>query len=262
MTNWKLLITLLALVMVYPTVSFAQDAAEGDELSTEGLMAAPVTDEEVPSEEAEVIDMPETEEMGVATYWGDEALEETVHGFFIVTRFGAQMFFLDGATKDSDPGFMTGLGFGYDILDKYLSLEVDALFSFHGGKSVAEYEPPTTSGTVKGMQRDFSMLRVPLAITGRYFPTKRFEIHGAVTGGLAYSPQAVEVTYDVNPNTGVVTPTVADGPVLDYYAGARIGVEYYTGLRHFSIGLDLEADYIIQHESLGFSVAPYVKYTF
>lgn len=213
----------------------------------------PVTADELAEEEAydEENSSDVDQSRGVETYWGDTPLTEVEKGFFINTRFGT-LLYLGGDLKDySDmAGFLVGLGFGYDIMPKLLSIELDLQFDFHGADIVGADGVNDPAATIEG---DFYSLRVPIALNIKYFTTKRVELYASVTGGISYTPQAKDGVKNGNPVTGYP---------LDYYAGIRTGVEYYTGLRHFSLGLDIEFDYLIQTAGMVLGITPTLKYTF
>lgn len=48
----------------------------------------------------------------------------------------------------------------------------------------------------------------------------------------------------------------------DVLVGAGVGVEYFTQLRHFSVGLQLDGLYAVQAGAPGLSLSPVVRYTF
>jgi hypothetical protein len=48
----------------------------------------------------------------------------------------------------------------------------------------------------------------------------------------------------------------------DILLAAGLGVEYYTQLRHFSVGLQVDGIYAVTAAAPGVSVAPFVRYTF
>ncbi len=49
---------------------------------------------------------------------------------------------------------------------------------------------------------------------------------------------------------------------LDVLVAGGLGVEYFTRLRHFSIGLEANFNFLVLTQSFGFSVLPSVRYTF
>lgn len=48
----------------------------------------------------------------------------------------------------------------------------------------------------------------------------------------------------------------------DVVVGGGVGVEYFTRLRHFSVGLALDGLYALQAKSAGIALAPTLRYTF
>jgi hypothetical protein len=51
-------------------------------------------------------------------------------------------------------------------------------------------------------------------------------------------------------------------PDSDILVFAGPGVEYYTRLRHFSVGLEVTASYLVSSGSFGFAVSPNLRYAF
>lgn len=241
----KLVLLAVLLVFCWPLGLMAQE--EDD------LLGAPVTEEDVAAEEAidEAEGPKDVDSRGVETWWGDEDLNDVEKGFYINSRLGTLIYLGSGYGDYANAGIMYGLGLGYDILPKWLSLEVGAIFNFHGANILDENGLRKPDAMVRG---DFGALRVPVALNVRYFTTKRVELYVSVTGGLNYNAQSID-GFDANGDS-------IGGNKLDGYAGGRVGVEYYTGLRHFSIGLDMEFDYIFSAKSMALAIAPTLKYTF
>lgn len=48
----------------------------------------------------------------------------------------------------------------------------------------------------------------------------------------------------------------------DVLVGGGLGAEYYTQLRHFSVGLQVDGLYVLSAKAPGFAVTPVVRYTF
>ncbi len=51
-------------------------------------------------------------------------------------------------------------------------------------------------------------------------------------------------------------------PDSDILVFAGPGVEYYTRLRHFSVGVEVTGNYLVNGGSFGFAVAPNIRYAF
>ncbi len=265
MKRWLVCILVAGLLFTFPFSSFAQEEDEdfGEEMEEDaGQGADSLSDEAISEEELDAFDESEPEESpvasrGVVTYWGDEELNEVEKGFFINGRLGLNTYLtgdITDDTKNNGLGFMFGFGLGYDVMKRLLSLELDVLTSFHNADVIGD-----DMGGIRDdakISGDIQLLRTQLALNIKYFTTKRWELYVAPTGGITYSPR--NVAKDANGD-----PLIdEDFPELDYQAGLRLGFEYYTGLRHFSIGLDLEVDYYIQLAAVGMHVAPMLKYTF
>ncbi len=246
----RLIMLCVALALVALPLSLFAQEYDDEEL---GIGESGVTEDELAeAEAAEEVDAPTKDARGVETYWGTEDLNEVEKGFFMNTRIGFLMY-LSGLSDNADAGMMFGGGLGYDVVDKLLSIELDALASFHAADVVDGATGfPDPEAQVSG---DFAALRVPLVLNFKYFTTKRLELYASVLGGLFYNDKSID-GYDA------VTGEEKSGTTMDYYAGGRVGLEYYTGLRHFSIGFDVEVDYIIQAGSLALTASPMLKYTF
>ncbi len=252
MRRYVLSILILALVCVMPAGVLAQDEYDAD-----GMGSEPVEDEELGEEEA--VDAPTDDARGVETYWGTEDLNEVEKGAYMDIRFGYQHLMVDGFGTDAEGGFQTGLGFGYDITEKLVSIQFDLLFSFHKYDIVNPADMGEAGATNDAfLAGDFFCLKMPLAVNLNYYHTKRFEAFASPVLGAALFNNA-NIASDAK-------KTAADKGVseteFDAFGGARFGVEYYTGLRHFSIGIDLEVDYFFLTSSLGLAVNPMLKYTF
>ena len=49
---------------------------------------------------------------------------------------------------------------------------------------------------------------------------------------------------------------------LAYFIFAGPGIEYFTRLRHFSIGLEATGSYLVNTGTIGFSVSPNLRFAF
>ena len=61
--------------------------------------------------------------------------------------------------------------------------------------------------------------------------------------------------YLISHPTGLFTDT-------DVLIGGGLGAEYFTQLRHFSVGLRIDGLYVLAAKAPGFAIAPVVRYTF
>lgn len=136
-------------------------------------------------------------------------------------------------------GSQIGVRVGYDILN---NLEVDAFVRGSFAKFKTEYAQVYSGDLASyytGLSLRFSYLTIPA-------PLNRFHATVRVGGGGAL----------LLPAESAGNQPVA--PVVD----AALGVEYFTRLRHFSVGLEFETLAFLYPMSVGFSLYPTFKYTF
>lgn len=253
-------LTIVALLaLLFPVALFAQ----GEDFGEEGFSNEELEDAGYESEAPMQEDAPTDDAKGVETYWGMEDLNEVEKGFFMNLRLGYYHFLLGDLADQADGGFEYGIGLGYDIpipdFERLLTIELNAIASGHK----ADYDPLTLDAQGKTIgnkdakvKGDFMALRVPLVINVKPYTTKRFELVIGVLGGLFYNNQAIDGFKEDQ------TAAYGDSQAIDYFAGGRLGVEYYTGLRHFSIGLEVEVNYILSNGYLALGAQPTLKYTF
>ncbi|RJO68633.1 MAG: hypothetical protein C4523_07030 [Myxococcales bacterium] len=255
-------------VLLWPLALLAQESGESEDQEavedSAGLGGEAVTEDEYAEEaEKQRVDAPTEDAKGVETYWGTDDLVEVEKGFFIDMRLGPRLYLKKELSNSLGPSLAIAPGLGYDVVPKLLSLEIDGLFAQY---SQDVYKTPAPAdGTARpegdlALPSDFLSAGVQLAVNIQYFTTKRFEAVIAPTGGLMWTAiSGGDSDGDIYVEDG---SSKIEGSEIDYFAGARLGVEYYTGLRHFSIGFDVEFDYMIKSGEMALSLYPMLKYTF
>lgn len=175
-----------------------------------------------------------------------ETFNEIERGFFFQARGGFW-----GVVNPPSHGttyFSSGMGMqvdiGYDIGER-ISASAFLLVASNGMKS--DYTGLSENGATSG---DFSTLAPGVEVLARLVgfddsqEVKRVWVYlRAGAGVVFYSPSALIPTMDV---------LLSAGP----------GIEYFTRLRHFSIGLEANFNFMALTQSVGFSVMPTVKYAF
>jgi hypothetical protein len=139
-----------------------------------------------------------------------------------------------GAGGGSAFGGLVGAHLGYDLADRLAA----SLFVL-GGNAQASSSYGAFGLMVTGLDLRFSLLS---ARARNGVPSLHLYVHGR--GG-----------YVVTRPTGLLGTTdllVAGGP----------GIEYFTRLRHFSVGLAADAIWLTQAGVAGVAVVPSVRYTF
>ncbi len=131
-------------------------------------------------------------------------------------------------------GFVTGLNVGYDLTSQ---LAVSAFVLGGNAKSNPSYgafDVVATGGDVR--------FAVPAARDANGVERLYLYVHGRA--GYVWShPVGLFATTDV-------------------LLGAGVGAEYFTRLRHFSVGIAVDGDYLKDVKVLGFAITPTLRYTF
>lgn len=149
----------------------------------------------------------------------------------------------EGTPRPFSSGPMAQVEVGVDLGER---LSVGLFIMGASTRTSAEYVG-NSGGAVSG---DFSSMVPGLALRARLLgladsqEVKRTWFYLRAGGGLAmFSPKRL----------------LPDSDIL-VFAGP--GVEYYTRLRHFSVGLEVTGNYLVSGGSFGFAVAPNIRYAF
>lgn len=181
-------------------------------------------------------------------------VDEVERGFYLGADVGLS--FLGslpaqaGTPSPSSWGMMLRLEAGYDI-GRYVTVSLFGAFAtYSAGSDYIGYSQGVASGA-------FSQLIPGLAV--------RFNALGFADG------QGVQRTWlyvKAGAGWAFFQPTALfTGPnsttsYSAFYAFAGIGVQYYTHLRHFSIGLEVDASFLGKSNAWGFQVTPNIRYAF
>lgn len=169
---------------------------------------------------------------------------EVERGVYLGARAGVS-FLMNAPYKGPfSPGQQVGVEVGVDLGER-LSLAVGV--SFAANRADGTYTGKDSTGAASG---DYSMV-VPSA-------SLKANLVGLNDG------QGVKRTYFYLRGGGgyVLFAPKALLPDSDILVFAGPGVEYYTRLRHFSIGLEVTGSYLITAASFGFAVMPNLRYAF
>lgn len=157
--------------------------------------------------------------------------------YFVVNPPSAQ------GPRPFSPGQMAQVEVGVDIGDR-LSLGVFVMGA--SNRAGSEYVG-NSGGAASG---DFSML-VPGALA-------RFNLLGFAD---AQEVQRTWLYLRGGAGYAMFSPKLLlPDPDILVFAGP--GVEYYTRLRHFSVGIEVTGSFLVQSQSFGFAVTPNLRYAF
>lgn len=173
---------------------------------------------------------------------------EIERGFFFEGRGG---FFgvinppaLSGSRSYFSAGQAIGLDMGVDIGER---VSPSLFLLATANRMLSDYTGLSTTGAASG---DF----------GAIIPGAALKVRLA---GFADSQEVQRTWIYVRAGGGVVfySPTSLL-PTLDVLITGGAGIEYFTRLRHFVIGLEANFNFMALTQSVGFSVLPTVKYAF
>lgn len=252
---------IIALIVLVPAAAWAQEDDEDATPTIGGKPAAPAPSpaaappampapapESKPSYVPPKMDVQKAKPEAPITTTGGKRLREVMKGFYVESDFGYIR-----ALKTDIPaitsGFLTGILIGYDALD-ILALEAGFMGGFvFADNPTGESVNPETSA----LSSDFSMKIIEANVKFSYLSTDHWFFYLRAGGGFSFnSPSETRK---------------ADRSVVSISSGAPIvsaapGVEFYTPVRHFSIGLDPKIYILPTLGSYFLNVLPYVKYTF
>ena len=179
--------------------------------------------------------------------------DEVARGVFFGLDIGAAFLTAAPAPSGQNRPFTSGatlrLEVGYDI-GRFVSLSI--FFAGNNYSANADYVG-NSGGTASG---DFSSIATGLAVRWNFLgfadsqDVKRTWLYLKAGGGLAL----------LKPNARFATdPTNSYGSTL-VFGGP--GLQYYTRLRHFSVGVEVVGSYLLKPKTFGFAITPNLRYAF
>ena len=173
-------------------------------------------------------------------------IAEVERGWFVGVDYGANYYFpLSGADfvslnpNGTSLGTRMDLRVGYDLLNN-IQVEGFVLANFNTGKLDAQ---SLEAGKLTG---DLAQFTPGFAVRYAFFNTKR--VFAYTRGGLGFAFWS--------PNE------LAGGYVGSIHTDIALGVEYYTQLRHLSVGLEATVQALLFPTAVGLQIYPTLKYTF
>jgi hypothetical protein len=180
-------------------------------------------------------------------------VDEVERGFFLGLDVGPA--FLTsapapaGANKPFSSGATLRLEIGWDI-GRYISLAV--FFAGNNYSANADYTG-YSGGTASG---DFSSVAGGVDVRWNFLGfadsqgVQRTWLY--IKGGVGMSLLKPNALFSSNPTSNYASFLVFAGP----------GLQYYTRLRHFSVGVEIVGTYLGKPQSFGFAITPNLLYAF
>ena len=198
-------------------------------------------------------------------------IREIVRGFYAKANVGAATYLLSlgqdkgGGGPAVQTGTLVGIAVGQDFVDnekQSMAWEVALNQGIHNGLAW-ETQAAVGCGTYACTEGDLRTYGLQASYEFSAYPSRRIGIGGRAGAGAMLSPLLLDATAyadEVVPAFGG-DPGIHGTPMVYAFGGPTF--EYYTKLSHFSVGLDVDAFYVINGFSdLGLNVAGNLKYTF
>ena len=181
-------------------------------------------------------------------------VDEVERGFYLGADVGVSYLgglpAAAGTPSPSSWGMMLRLEAGYDI-GRHFTVSLFGAFAAYGaGSEYIGYSDGAASGA-------FTQLIPGIAVRFNAFGfadsqgVERTWLYVKAGAGWAFfQPQSL------------FTATPASSSYSAFYAFGGVGVQYYTHLRHFSIGLEVDASFLGKSSDWGFQITPNIRYAF
>ena len=234
-TRFWMLVFTLAVVMT-TNAAWAQDeAAAAPAVPTTEAKPEPKAQAEVP---------PEAKPPQMQVDQSEDVSFERVKGFYIEGR-GGVFFTLSGARGYSNGQPFTGFDLGYDVSDRF-SVQLAYASGYQAANPIMYQDQCALATGCSDYHLDFAMTFFNLAADYDVLYGERWAIELRLGGGAVLTKPSAE------PNQAVV-----DGNV---FGGLRL--EYYTMLKHFSVGLEGDFYYVLPTGIPAVSVGMSILYNF
>lgn len=169
--------------------------------------------------------------------------KEVERGFYLDAQVGALILFSPSAKENSgiSPGLSIQVGLGYDITDRF------SLGLFVLGSNI---DTPSGFRSTNDKPGDLSAFTIGLlgsfAFWGRPDDNGIDRLFIDAHAGAGVSLMGPKDVYES----------------VDILVRVGVGLEYFTRLRHFSVGVDLDFTYGVKNLGAGVLILPQMKYTF
>ncbi len=181
-------------------------------------------------------------------------VDEVERGFYLGADVGVSFLgglpAASGTPSPSSWGMMLRLEAGYDI-GRYVTVALFGAFAAYGaGSEYIGYSDGAASGAFSQLIPGVDVRFNALGFADSQGVQRTWLYLKAGAGWAFFQPQAL------------FTATPATSSYSAFYAFAGVGVQYYTHLRHFSIGLEVDASFLGKSSEWGFQVTPNIRYAF
>ena len=204
---------------------------------------------------APAVALAQSQAAGAAPLIEKEApVDEVERGFYLGADVGVSFLgglpAAPGTPSPSSWGLMLRLEAGYDI-GRYVTVALFGAFAAYGaGSDYIGFSNGVASGAFTQLIPGLDVRVNFLGFADSQGVQRTWLYLKAGAGWAFFQP------------TALFTPTPATSSYSALYAFAGLGVQYYTHLRHFSIGLEVDGTFLGKSDEWGFQVTPNIRYAF
>ncbi len=173
-------------------------------------------------------------------------LKPVLRGFNLSLGGGAVSFIGNAGDNAAKVGSVFGMGIGYNLK---ITEDLDLGFSTKIGIMQVDADLKEDGNPSSPWKEDYAPLIPGADIYINYLLTSRFEL--GLNVSVDYMMNATTYKKDSNETTDALISI-----------GGGLNLEYYTYLRHFSVGLSTEFFYILDFDGMNVQVTPFIRCTF
>ncbi len=203
------------------------------------------------------------------TVAADEIVREIERGWYIKAGAGGTSYLLRYGAQPAGGnlinfGSVVSASVGNDFVDepnRSMAWDVQFYQAIHNG---TPYDQQRAQGVaaadhIQGDIRSFALLA---AYEFSTYPSRRVGVGFRAGAGIMFLPLLMPKQYFDSTVVGEwgTAPSIHSTPHFPVFAGPTI--EYYTKLSHFSVGIDVDAMFVIGMNDLGVTGTGFMKYTF
>jgi len=181
-------------------------------------------------------------------------VDEVERGFYLGADIGLSYLgsvpAASGTPSPSSWGMMLRLEVGYDI-GRYVTLNAFGAFAtYRAGSDYIGYSNGLASGDFAQLIPGVAVRVNALGFADGQGVQRTWIYLKAGAGWAFFQPGAL------------FTATPATSSYSAFFGFAGVGLQYYTHLRHFSFGVEVDASYLGKSASWGFLITPNIRYAF
>ncbi len=251
----------IAIFAVFTAAALFGFAAYAEDIETESKAGDKETTEKkdssesivAPEEKKQTITDEQVKDPNLREYKDGEMINIVQRGFYMFGNMGYS-YFLGDVGKFAPHGVAVGFGLGYDVLDKWLQVELAGMAISASANIKDQSGFFKTDAKLSGSHTTVMGL---VQVNGTYAFDLRLLAKLKVGGGVAWDDKYIN-GYSADLANQQPDKVASIGGAI----ATGLAVEYYTKMRNFSVGMNIDFYYLLAPKAMALSFIPSVKYTF